>query len=446
MVADFLISYIINGIMGGLTTPTETSTSQTQKGIQQIISRALKSGVTAIHIEPMKQAVSVRYRRSGTLYQATTLPKSTAAVLARYFKRLAQLDVNQTQSPQSGQYLQHNGRKTYIIQVSTLPVIDGEKLTLTLPGANPVVANLPGLGLWGHSLTMVQAALTQPNGLILIAGQQQAGSLAVQTAMLQLLSQASLSIANIGDSERPALADVKSVIIHPDAGWGFNRYLQVLARQHFDVIGLSAIVDRPTAQTAIDIAEKGPLVIAAIHANTAVRGLLYMQRATHQLSSVALVRSVIGNVFVRSLCDHCRQAYPPATEERQSIRALFKLDSPAIRQRFHELEGQALAAGLGPDNELGLKNGAVSKLWRAHPLGCKFCDNTGYGPQIGLLEVCQPTTVLLNALSVQKPLSELQTIAVKAGMISLKIDGFIKTLRGLIDYPTLLKVCDYYDR
>ena len=432
--------------MGGTTTPTETSTSQTKKGIQQIISRALKSGVTAIHIEPMGKYVAVRYRRGGTLYQATTLPKTTTAILARHFKRLARLDVNQTRTPQSGQFLQRNGRKTCIIQVSTLPVIDGEKLTLTLPSANPVAGSLQGLGLWGNSLTMIQEALTQPTGLILIAGQQQSGSLAIQTAVLQLLARASLAIAYIGDIEMPVSAGIKSVKIHPDAGWGFNRYLQVLAKQHFDVIGLSAIIDRRTAQTAIDIAKKGPLVMAAIHANTAVQGLLYMQRATRQLSSIVLTRAVIGNVFVRSLCGHCREAYPPSAEERQSMRTLFKIDTPAIMQQFYELERQAFGDGLSPENDLSITDGAVTKLWQAHPLGCKFCDNTGYGPQIGLFEVCQPTSVLFNALSTQKSFSELQTIAVKAGMISLKIDGFIKTLRGLIDYPTLLKVYEYYGR
>jgi type II secretory ATPase GspE/PulE/Tfp pilus assembly ATPase PilB-like protein len=436
----------MNGIMGGKTTPAETSISQTKKGIQQIISRALKSGATTIHIEPMGQYVVVRYRRGGTLYQATTLPKSTASILARHFKHLAQLDVSQTRTPQSGQFLQHNGRKMCTIQVSTLPVIDGEKLTLTLPSANLVTKSLQGLGLWGDSLSVIQQALTQPTGLILIAGQQQTGSLAVQTAVLQLLAQASLAIAYIGDNEMPVLAGIKSVKIHPDAGWGFNRYLQVLAKQHFDVIGLSTIIDRRTAQTAIAIAEKGPLVMATIHANTAVQGLLYMQRATRQLSSIVLTRAIIGNVFVRGLCSHCREAYMPSTEERQSMQAVFKIETPAIMQRYHDLEQQAFGAGLCPENELSNSDGTVSKLWQAHPLGCKFCDNTGYGPQVGLFEVCQPASALFNALSTQKSLSELQTIAIKAGMISLKIDGFIKTLRGLIDYPTLLKVGEHYGR
>jgi type IV pilus assembly protein PilB len=432
--------------MGGTTTPIGTSASQTKKGIQQIISRALKSGVTTIHIEPMGQFVAVRYRRGGVLYQATTLPKTTAAVLARYFKRLAQLDVTQTRAPQAGQFLQRNGRKTCVIQISTLPVIDGEKLTLALPSTSPVNDNLQELGLWGESLSVIQEALTQPTGMILIAGQQQAGSLAVQTAILQLLAQASLATAYIGDIDVPAPTGVKAVKIHPDAGWGFNRYLQVLAKQHFDVIGLSAIIDRRTAQTAVEIAEKGPLVIAVIHANTAVQGLLYMQRATRQLSSIVLTRAVIGNVFVRGLCGHCRESYQPSAVERQSMRSLFKVDSPAIMLRLHDLEQQAVKAGMGSGNELGTDRSTVSRLWQAHPLGCKYCDNTGYGPQVGLFEVCQPVSALFNALSTQKSLSELQTIAIRSGMVSLKIDGFIKALRGLIDYPTLLKICEYYGR
>lgn len=446
MVADFPITYIIDGIMGGIKTPVEASTAQTKHGIQELVSRAIKNDVSVIHIEPMSNVVVVRYRRGGILYQATTLPKPTAILLAKHFKQLAQLDVNQTQAPQSGQYLQHCGRKTYVVQVSTLPVIDGEKLTLSLAGTTMASENLQALGFWGKTLSMVQQTLTQPNGLIMIAGQRQTESAMVQTTMLQLLAQASLAVAYVGDGQEPAMTGVKTVKIHPDAGWGYNRYVQVLAKQGFGIIGLNAIIDRRTAQVATKIADNGSLVMAAIPAGTAVKGLLYIYQATHQLSSLVLTRAVIGNVFVRTLCPHCREAYWPTVEEQHSLRAIFNLDAKLINQQLIDLERQARDADIAPENNLNLSSEGVKRLWRAQPLGCKLCDNTGFGARIGLLEVCLPTNPLLSAISSHKSLTELQNVAVKEGMISLKIDGLIKTLRGVIDYNTLLKVCENYGR
>jgi type IV pilus assembly protein PilB len=306
--------------------------------------------------------------------------------------------------------------------------------------------NLQALGLWGKSLAMVQQALTQPSGLIIIAGQHQAESAMIQTTMLQLLARASLAVAYIGDGEEPAMAGVKTVKIHPNAGWGYSRYMQVLAKQGFGVMGLNAIIDRRTARSATKIADDGSLVMAAIHAGTAVKGLLYIHQATHQLNSLVLTRAVIGNVFVRSLCLQCREAYWPATDELHSLRTIFNIDSKLINQQLIELEKQARDANMALESELNLSSKGVTKLWRSHLLGCKFCDNTGFGPIIGLFEVCLPTTSLLNALSNHKPLAELQTVAVKEGMISLKIDGLIKALRGVIDYNTLLKVCESYNR
>ncbi len=432
--------------MGAIKIPTDTSTTQAKKGIQQIISRAIKSDVSAIHIEPMSRSVVVRYRRGGMLYQATTLPKSAAERIAKHFKDLAQLDINQTRSPQNGQYVHRLGRKTYLVQVATLPIIDGEKLTLTLSSSNSTAENLQNLGLWGRSLAMAQQSLTQPSGLIIIAGQRQAESMLVQAAMLQQLARASLPVALIGSGDEPDILGIKKVKIHPDAGWGYSRYLKVLAKQGFSVIGLSAVINKRTAQTATQIAEQGAVVMPVIHAGSAIKGMLYLHQASHQLSSIVLTRAIVGNVFVRGLCLHCCEAYWPSIDEQRSMRANFKISSKEVIRQLADLEQQARDSGIAPDNEPSINSDTINRLWRPHPLGCKFCDNTGYGSRIGLLEVCLPSTSLLNAISSQKSIAELQALAVKAGMISLKVDGFIKALRGVIDYATLMKVCEAYDR
>jgi general secretion pathway protein E len=293
---------------------------------------------------------------------------------------------------------------------------------------------------------MVERALTQPTGLIMVAGQPQAESNRVQNTFLHLLSQSSLKIAYLGDGEIPAIAGVKTVKVHPDAGWGFNRYLTLLAKQGFDVIGVSTLLDRQTALTADKTAANGTLVILAVPTSTAVRGLVYMQQATRLLSSVVQTRAVIGQMFVRGLCDHCREAYAPTPEEQQFMQKLLKVDSMQYIRRYSELEKQARDGGIAAEAELSINRNRVTKLWRAHPLGCKYCDNTGYDSRVGLLEVCLPGSALMNALAAKKPLSELQAIAIKSGMISLKIDSFIKTLRGVIDFATLLRVCGQYDR
>src|ERR1019366_3035932 len=90
-------------------------------GATNIIERAIKSGVSDIHIEPQEQSVVVRYRLNGSLYVANKLPKITALPLAKYFKKMAKLDESRKVAPQVGDYEMRVGRQTYKLSVATLP-------------------------------------------------------------------------------------------------------------------------------------------------------------------------------------------------------------------------------------------------------------------------------------------------------------------------------------
>jgi general secretion pathway protein E len=165
-----------------------------------------------------------------------------------------------------------------------------------------------------------------------------------------------------------------------------------------------------------------------------------LQQISRSHLAPASVSLVVGQNFVRSLCEHCREAYVPSTVEQIQLTKIFHTGNSVTMKRLHELEKAATKAGLGASQPLGSSEKGIHKLWRADPHGCELCDYTGFAADIGIFEVCKPSDHLRKQLADNELVAELQKTAIKDGTISLTVDALIKALRGLIDFSALLSI------
>ena len=112
------------------------------------IGSAINSGATDIHIEPRGNIVAVRFRRGGNLHVASKLPKTTAGSLTTYLKQTANLETDQTNSPQNGSYELKVGNGIYNLEVSRLArKLDGGKNNqYTLANRFLSLSDLSGMG------------------------------------------------------------------------------------------------------------------------------------------------------------------------------------------------------------------------------------------------------------------------------------------------------------
>jgi type IV pilus assembly protein PilB len=162
------------------------------------------------------------------------------------------------------------------------------------------------------------------------------------------------------------------------------------------------------------------------------------------------VRAVVGQRLVRRLCPDPPPPFEPDAAALKEVAEIFGTDQAAVMKQIHELETKALEEGIGKTNpsktnkattdELSTTESKITKLWRAHDNGCENCGHSGYKGRMGIYEV------LDNSLEVQKLIvgsstsEAIQEQAVKEGMVTMQIDGFIKALRGQTSIEEILRV------
>ena len=419
---------------------TKTNKAPIELGFRQIIERAIRSGTTDIHFEPMERLVVVRYRRGGVLYIANKLPKQTAKPLAKYLKELTKLDTDQTNSSQTGQTILKIGRSNYHLTMSTMPLMDGEKITIHIQAENLATPNLQQLGLWGKNLSRIQFALGLPKGLILTCGMQNPQISQTIASLLNACLGRPIKTALIDDNSPPLPQSIDHFFPSAESAFSSSHYLKLLQRRGTTVIGINPIANPSTASEAVAAARTSCMIIAGVPSINVAEGLVFLNQLSKEPIGIGFGGVVLAQLNVRGLCPHCRQAYRPTVAESAKIRKVYGLHQPGASDHIHKLELEAVKHHLGSDIGLGSTDKAISQLWRARPRGCKLCDHSGYNGVVGLFEACQLSDTMAGHLIKNHSAAVIYESAVDGGMIPLAHDALVKALRGMIDLPTVLSL------
>ncbi|MGH7238159.1 MAG: GspE/PulE family protein, partial [Candidatus Saccharimonadales bacterium] len=162
--------------------------------INLIIDYGIKTRASDIHIEPRENIVVVRYRIDGVLREANKLPRKVLNALVSRIKILANLKIDEHRAPQDGRFKISINDHVYALRVSTLPIVDGEKIVMRILDESSQATSLEELGYWGESLKCVDQAITQPHGLILVTGPTGSGK---STSLFSVLSKLNSPEVNI---------------------------------------------------------------------------------------------------------------------------------------------------------------------------------------------------------------------------------------------------------
>lgn len=419
--------------------------------VNMLIEYAIASGASDIHIEPRENHVLIRYRVDGVLRETNKLPKDVIAALISRIKILANLKIDEHRAPQDGRFKIAVGDAVYALRVSTLPIMDGEKVVMRILNESSKALTLEELGYWGHSLEAVQRAMIQPYGMILVTGPTGSGKSTSLFSVLNKLSSPSVNISTVEDPVEYRVGGANQTQVNPVAGMTFVNGLRALLRQDPNIIMVGEIRDSETANLAVQAALTGHLVFSTLHTNnaaTTLPRLLDMEVEPFLIAST--IRAVIGQRLVRRLCVDCREVVTPDAAVLKQLATIFHIDDAATMNHVHDLETAALEAGIGKSNDskkntadptqLSTSATGVTKLWKAHDGGCDSCNHTGYKSRMGIYEVLE-TTEPIQKLIVGNATSEvIQTQAIKDGMVTMQLDGFIKALRGQTSIEEILRV------
>lgn len=408
--------------------------------INLLLEYAIRSSASDIHIEPREAFVQIRYRIDGVLTEVNRLPRNVLGSLISRIKILSNLKIDERRVPQDGRFKIKVAGKQYALRVSTLPISDGEKVVMRILDESNEAVSLESLGYWGKSLAIVNQALTEPNGVVLVTGPTGSGKSTSLFSILNILNTPDVNISTIEDPVEYKIPGVNQTQTNVKAGMTFASGLRALLRQDPNIIMVGEIRDGETANLGIQAALTGHLVFSTLHTNNAATSLpRLLDMGIEPFLIASTVRAVVGQRLVRRLCMTCRQQYQPANEEIEAMKRSFHLDDAAFGT-INQLETMAMNQKVGEGAPLSTTETSVTGLWKASQKGCEDCNHTGYKGRIGIYEV------LSNSLSIQKLIisnatsTQIQSQAISEGMVTMQTDGLIKALRGQTTLEEVLRV------
>lgn len=419
------------------------------KTVNLLVEYGIKAGASDIHIEPREGVVVVRYRIDGLLREANKLPRKVLGGLVSRIKILADLKIDEHRAPQDGRFKITAGDQTFALRVSTLPIVDGEKVVLRILNESSKPSSLQELGFWGQALETLQQAIVQPHGMVLVTGPTGSGKSTTLFSVLSILNTPSVNISTVEDPVEYRIQGVNQTQVNPLAGMTFESGLRALLRQDPNIIMVGEMRDRQTADLGVQAALTGHLVFTTLHTNNAATCLpRLLDMGVEPFLIASTVRAVIGQRLVRRLCMECREAFEPDATTLKQIDKTFQLGANGGLARVHQLEQQALDGSIGKtDDKAKLNTGtlsttasAIKMLYKAHEDGCASCNHTGYKGRIGIYEVLDNSPGIQAQIVGNTTSEQLNSTAVKEGMVTMQLDGLIKALRGQTSIEEILRV------
>ena len=409
--------------------------------VNLLLEYAIRSNASDIHIEPREQFVQVRYRIDGVLKEVNRLPKNVLGALISRIKILSNLKIDERRVPQDGRFKIKVAGKQYALRVSTLPIADGEKVVMRILDESNQAVTLEQLGYWGHSLAVINQALTEPNGMILVTGPTGSGKSTSLFSVLSMLNTPEVNISTIEDPVEYKIPGVNQTQTNSKAGMTFASGLRALLRQDPNIIMVGEIRDGETANLGVQAALTGHLVFSTLHTNNAATCLpRLLDMGIEPFLIASTVKAVVGQRLVRRLCMNCRQSYVPNQTEVAEIVRLFHLAPGQNFYYIHQLEAQAIVQKVGGETPWGTTDTTIAALWRPNPNGCDECNHTGFKGRVGIYEVLGTSREIQKMIIGGNTSNEIQDQAVAEGMTTMLTDGLIKAIRGNTTVEEVLRV------
>lgn len=409
-----------------------------------LIEYGVKAGASDIHIEPREDFVVVRYRIDGLLREANKLPRKMLGSLISRIKILSNLKIDEHRAPQDGRFKVNINGLVYALRVSTLPILDGEKVVMRILNESKKAANFNELGFWGDALVNLKEAIVQPHGMILVTGPTGSGKSTTLFSVLSSLNTPSVNISTVEDPIEYHIVGANQTQVNPQAGMTFTNGLRALLRQDPNIIMVGEIRDGETADLAVQAALTGHLVFSTLHTNNAATCLpRLLDMGTEAFLIASTIRIVIGQRLVRRLCSNCREKFTPDATFLKQLDLKFNIKNNGGIRKIHELEKQALTDGIGTSSATKMLSSSptgIHNLWKVHDGGCDICSHTGYKERIGIYEVLTSTTNIQNMIVSNSSSEAIESAAIKEGMLTMQLDGLIKALRGETSIEEILRV------
>ena len=386
----------------------DTDSGPLVKFVNLMLTEAIKSKASDIHIEPYERRLRVRYRIDGLLHEKSQPPPGVAAALSSRIKIMARLDIAERRRPQDGRIKVKTSNGTDVdLRVSVLPTLFGEKIVMRILDKSALQVDLTQLGLEPDDLELFKQKVNEPQGLVLVTGPTGSGKTVTLYSALQTVNDPQINISTAEDPVEFNFDGINQVQVHPDIGFNFPEALRSFLRQDPDVILIGEIRDLETGEMAFKAASTGHLVLSTLHTNDApatISRLIDMGIEPYLITST--ITLIVAQRLAGRICTKCKVG--------------------------HRVEDNILiSAGVKPENIA-----AFETVYKGE--GCSTCSGTGIKGRVAIFEVMQMSTPIREVILKGGNPVEIKRAAIRGGMRTLRQAALMKMQLGLISLEQVL--------
>lgn len=268
------------------------NSQDTSSQVSALIAQAVSMQCSDIHLEPAANNYQIRLRCMGELQRTESIPEAAGVRITSHVKVLAGLDLTERRLPQDGRCRIKAQGQHIECRISTLPTLYGEKVVLRLMPFESTQRDISATGMDPSQQKIIRQVLTSREGLILTTGPTGSGKTQTLYTLLCELNKESRNIVTVEDPVEVALPGVNQLNVQPGLGLTFATALRALMRQDPDIIMVGEIRDSETAMIACQAAQTGHLVLATLHASSALNALVRLNQLGvdgYQLAACLLI-------------------------------------------------------------------------------------------------------------------------------------------------------------
>jgi general secretion pathway protein E len=375
---------------------------------------AFEQRASDIHLEPRRDAGTVRFRIDGVMHPVYQLPPNVTNAITNRIKLLGRMDMVEKRRPQDGRIKTISaGGEEIELRLSTMPTAFGEKLVMRIFDPEVLLKNFTDLGFSRDQTTLWNNWTRQPNGIILVTGPTGSGKTTTLYSTLKHVSTPEVNVCTIEDPIEMIEPAFNQMQVQSNIGLNFADGVRTLLRQDPDIIMVGEIRDLETAEMAIQAALTGHLVFSTLHTNdspSAITRLMELGVPAYLINSTVL--GVMAQRLARTLCPHCKAKGEISDETWQELVSPWKANKPT---------------------QVNV------------PTGCLECRMTGYRGRTGIYEMLPISNEIKKLVTKDADLAKIKMLAQREGMKPLRLNGAEKIVAGLTTAEEIIKIAPPLD-
>ena len=379
--------------------------------VNEILVEAIEARASDIHLESQANGIKIRYRIDGVLQKQPTPPginRFQSAIVSR-LKIMSRMNIAEKRVPQDGRIKLKVAGREVDIRVSVIPMLHGEGIVMRILDKENMKFSLRGIGMDEDIYAQFGRLIKLPHGILLVTGPTGSGKTTTLYSALNEIKNEDTKIITTEDPIEYQLEGINQIQVHPKVGLTFAASLRSILRHDPDVVLVGEIRDLETAENAVQASLTGHLVFSTLHTNDAAGAFMrLMDMGVEPFLVASTVEGVMAQRLVRTLCQECCEAVRPEAVE------------------------------LPPDFPIEQCLSGEGVVYRA--VGCRSCRGTGYRGRMGLYELLVANEEIRQLASERVGSNVIKQAAVRAGMLTLRHDGWRKVLRGQTTVEEVLRV------